>query len=913
MDVLRRTRYAVQHESSGAFTSSRNERRPSPPWDPSFREFFCARTSAVQNSRPFDAAKFTGRRLIRGVKLGTRRCARPFLPLRSLPVAEPQRSSSRSFTPWVLALFVGSGCAALVYEIVWFQLLQLTIGSTAASLGLLLATFMGGMCLGGLLWPRVTSPQRHPLRVYAALELGIGVLGLAAVFVIPLLRGVYVRLLGFGYADIMLRAGLCGICLLPPTVLMGATLPAIARWVEQSSRGTARLGFFYAGNTFGAVVGCLLAGFYLLRLYDMATAACVAAAINVLVAGLALWLAKRAPYEVTTTTEPATAIGETVAAWPVYATIGLSGLTALGAEVVWTRLLSLMLGSTVYAFSIILASFLVGIGLGSSVGSWWCGRGTGADPRRARTALGVCQTLAAAAILWAASSATLIMPHHRTFLNLGESSLQLLGGDLFWSLSVIVPAALMWGASFPLAIAAVGSQGDRARVVGGLYAANTAGAIVGSIGFSLWWLPTLGTQQAQQALIGVAALGAVAALLTSSRPKLIAITGVTAIGTALLVPQVPFELLAFGRYEHKIFGKAHEIYRGEGQNATIAVSENENDVRCFHICGRVEASSSLVDMRTQRMIGALPAVLHPKPESVLVVGFGAGVTAGSFLAFLETKRIVICEIEPLIPKHVGALFKDFNLGVAEDRATQIVYDDARHFVLTTDEKFDVITSDPIHPWLKGAAALYTVEYFESVKRRLNPGGVVSQWIPLYESNTDAVRSALASFFEVFPHGSVWTNARYSDFYDLVLVGSAEPLVVDLDAFEQRMQRPSSLYVRQLLEEVDFATPFDLLASYAAGGADLQPWLAGAEVNRDRNLRLQYLAGLTPRGYDGHEIHRELLRHRRVAADRFTGSAPLRERLERLMTSDQRKKSPPEAADAATADPASPPTAEAVAP
>lgn len=799
-----------------------------------------------------------------------------------------------------------------MYEIVWFQLLQLTIGSTAASLGLLLATFMGGMCLGGLLWPRLTSPRRHPLRVYAALELGIGVLGLAAVFAIPLLRGVYVQLVGYGYADVLLRAGLCGVCLLPPTVLMGATLPAVARWVEQTPRGTARLGFFYAGNTIGAVIGCLLAGFYLLRVYDLATAAFAAASINLVVAAVALGLAGRAPYEVPVAAKKETPSSDAVTTWPVYAAIALSGLTALGAEVVWTRLLSLMLGSTVYAFSIILASFLVGIGLGSAGGSWWCGRGEGADARRGRTALGVCQTLVAAAILWAAAAATLIMPHHRAALETGKPW-ELLGGDLLWSLFVIAPSALLWGASFPLAIAAVGSQGDRARIVGGVYAANTAGAIVGSLGFSLWWLPSLGTQLAQQTLVCIAAAAACLAFFTSSRPKLIAATAITAAASYVLVPQVPFGLLAHGRYDYKIFGEVKELYRGEGQNATIAVGEDEKEVRSFHICGRVEASSSLVDMRTQRMIGTLPAVLHPKPESVLVVGFGAGVTAGSFLTFMETRRIVICEIEPLIPKHVGELFKDYNLGVADDRATQIVYDDARHFVLTTDEQFDVITSDPIHPWLKGAAALYTVEYFESVKRRLKPGGVVSQWIPLYESNTDAVRSALASFFEVFPHGSVWTNARYSDFYDLVLVGSAEPLVVDLNAFEERMQRRSSIYVTQLLQEVDFATPFELLASYAAGGDDLKPWLAGAEVNRDRNLRLQYLAGLTPRGNDGRAIHQELLRHRRVAADRFTGSTELRERLEELMASDPRKKSPPTAAAAPSAEQASPPTVEPTAP
>lgn len=817
------------------------------------------------------------------------------------------RPSSRSFTLPVLVLFVGSGCAALVYEIVWFQLLQLTIGSTATSLGLLLATFMGGMCLGGLVWPRLASPRRHPLMVYAALELGIGVLGLAAVYAIPLLRGVYVQLIGHGYADLLMRGSLCAVCLLPPTVLMGATLPAVARWVEQTPRGLARLGFFYAGNTIGAVIGCLLAGFYLLRVFDLTTAAFVAASINIAVAVVALLLAGRAPYEIPVVTAKVESTGSVRTAWHVYVVIGLSGLTALGAEVVWTRLLSLMLGSTVYAFSIILASFLVGIGLGSAVGSWWCGRRAEMNSRSGRTALGVCQMLVAAAILWAAAAATLIMPHHREELKAGDDPWLMLGGDMLWALAVIVPAAVMWGASFPLAIAAaVGPQGDRARVVGGIYAANTAGAIVGALAFSLWLLPLWGTQQAQHALVIVAGLAACLALGGSSRPRLVTAAVLVMVACGLFVPEVPFTLIAHGRYEEEMFGGAKELYRGEGRNATIAVSEYANGVRTFHISGRVEASSNRVDMRTQRMIGALPAVLHPKPESVLVVGFGAGVTAGSFLSlFVDVKRVVICEIEPLIPRHVGPLFQDYNLGVADDKIVEIVYDDARHFVLTTDEKFDIITSDPIHPWLKGAAALYTVEYFESVKRRLKPGGVVSQWIPLYESNTEAVQSALASFFEVFPHGTVWTNARYSNFYDLVLVGTVEPWSLDLDEFEGRMNRPAAMIMKDLLAEVDFATPFDMMASYAAAGSDLQPWLAGAEVNRDRNLRLQYLAGLTPRGNDGEAIHRELLRHRGVDPRHFSGSTELRDRLERLMATDPRKKGPHAPAAAATA---APPTA-----
>src|SRR5687768_12624868 len=273
----------------------------------------------------------------------------------------------RRFLPALLLLFVGSGCAALIYEVVWFQLLELVIGSSAVSMGVLLGTFMGGMCLGSLLLPRVIGPGAHPLRVYAWLELGIGVCGLLLLFGMPLVGGAYTAWAGTGIVGILLRALAAAICLLPPTILMGATLPAIARWIERTPDGVAWLGFFYGGNTAGAVLGSLLAGFYLLSVYDISISTYVAVALNLIVAILARLLASLAP-EI-----PLTPIASSFTrprrSTLVYVVIGLSGFTALASEVLWTRLLSLMLGATTYTFSLILAVFLAGIGLGSSAGS----------------------------------------------------------------------------------------------------------------------------------------------------------------------------------------------------------------------------------------------------------------------------------------------------------------------------------------------------------------------------------------------------------------------------------------------------------------------------------------------------------------------------------------------------------------
>src|SRR5688572_25110140 len=267
---------------------------------------------------------------------------------------------SARYLPPMLLLFIGSGCAALIYEIVWFQVLQLVLGASTVSLAVLLGTFMGGMCAGSLLLARFVSPDKHPLRVYATLEAMIGVCGAVLIVVMPLVGRLYTALDGGGPASIVLRALVSAILLLPPTMLMGATLPAISRYVKATPSGIAWLGFFYGGNIAGAVIGCLAAGFYLLRVYDLTTASLVAVALNAIVAILSFLLSKRAPYAPAQDAEQGVSTRGSVAWRGIYVTIALSGVSALGAEVVWTRLLSLLFGATTYAFSIILAVFLGG-------------------------------------------------------------------------------------------------------------------------------------------------------------------------------------------------------------------------------------------------------------------------------------------------------------------------------------------------------------------------------------------------------------------------------------------------------------------------------------------------------------------------------------------------------------------------
>ncbi len=797
----------------------------------------------------------------------------------------PDGAASPPFLPLLLLLFMGSGCAALIYEIVWFQMLQLVIGSSAVSLAVLLGTFMGGMCLGSFLLPRMVSATEHPLRVYGMMEMGIGLIAIVVLFAMPLVGGLYAAGVGYGLPGILLRGLVCTLCLLPPTLLMGATLPAIARWIETTPKGVAWLGYFYGGNIAGAVFGCLLAGFYLLRVYNMATATYVAAALNLAVASIAFTLASRTPQQTSAGDKKQAFAPPGRGAGTVYFTIALSGMSALGAEVVWTRLLSLMLGATVYTFSIILAVFLVGLGIGSSFGSYLSR--TIVQPRMA---LGRCQMLLAAAIAWTAFMLTRSLPYWPINPSLSISPGYTFQIDLARCLWAILPAACLWGASFPLALAAIAARGqDAGRLVAGVYAANTVGAIAGALLFSMLVIPGMGTQQAQRLLIALAATAALLVLAwptegqgsTESKsphpaPKT-AGTATVIVFTALAalmiwsVAAMPPGVVGYGRFFPTYTSLPNFLYVGEGMNASIAVSELSNGVRNFHVSGKVEASTEAQDMRLQLMLGNLPALLHRQPRSVLIVGFGAGVTAGSFVPYPGIQRIVICEIEPLIPQVVSRFFAPQNHQVLKDPRVEVVYDDARHYILTTHEKFDIITSDPVHPWVKGAATLYTKEYFDLVRQHLNPGGLVTQWVPLYESNSAVVKSEIATFVDVFPDATIWGNTNNGQGYDTVLLGQVDAARINVDELQQRLSRPNYANVQMSLSEAGFRSPMDLLGTYAGRGNELKPWLKDAQINFDRNLRLQYLAGTELNLYRSDQIYNEILHFRTFPDDLFISS------------------------------------------
>jgi spermidine synthase len=785
--------------------------------------------------------------------------------------------------PIILLLFAGSGFSALIYETTWYQLLQLSIGSTSASLGFLLAAFMGGLCIGSVGFPRLKLGGLHPLRVYAMIEAAIGVCAILVQFAVPLVNYLYVAGAEHGVPGILLRGFMSGVCLLPPTVLMGASLPSIVRWLKATRGGVSWWGLLYGGNTAGAVLGCLVAGFYLLRLYNMTTATLAGAAINFTVAAISFVLSTRLPALAAPETEkpvPASA-DASGPAWPVYTAIALSGATALGAEVVWTRLLGMLLGLTVYIFSIILAVFLIGLAIGSWVGSMLI------RSVRPRLALGWCQMLLTAGIAWTAWIIAKSLPYWPINPLLTISPWHTFQLDMARCLWAILPPAILWGASFPLAVACLARPAeDPGRVVGSVYAANTLGCIAGALFVSLALVPWIGTLQSQRVMLWTAAVAGlvmlwpqVQALKSTGLAAALAAGLVLAAWLSANMEAVPGELIAYGRRMVINTGRSEMLYTVEGRNSSVAITRWNDGATEIDVNGHVEATTETYDMKLQRMVGHLPAVLHRDPKSVLGIGFGAGVSAGTFTRYPGIEHITICEIEPVIPPTSTRFFGKQNYEVYRNPKTHVVFDDARHYLLTTRDKFDIIASDPLDIFAKGTAAIYSKEYFEAVKQHLNPGGMFTLYVPLYETDQRTIRSELATFFAAFPHSTIWANTVNGLGYDMVFMGHLEKPAINVDEVEARLQRPDYAPVVQSMFEIGVTSINDLLSTYAGQNADLGVWSAGADLNTDSDLRLQYLGGWGINSTMEDKLYREMLTYRQLPRGLFTGSP---ERVDSLL-------------------------------
>ena len=807
------------------------------------------------------------------------------------PLAD-RTAPSPGTTAAVLALFAASGCAALIYQVVWFEQLSLAIGSSALSLAVLLATFMGGLGLGSLLASRGTGASYAPLRRYALVELGIGVLGLVTLAAIPLLAGAYTALSGTGGLALLLRLVVAALALLPATMLMGATLPIVAPWLGGDRRGAARLGWCYAANTVGGVAGSLLAGFYLLRVHDAYVATFVAVALNIGSAAVAAALSRRnaAPSVAAAPVDAPSAMPGSGGARRIYLVTALSGMTALAAEVLWTRHLTLLLGATVYAFASIVAVFLLGIGLGSAAGA---AIGRRFDPT---TALGICQ---AAARLCnrrrrvCARRVATVLADRRDAADDGRRGAaarpaarecrRLTGGAALGRELSAGTRGRSRGRGGAAARGRPALRGQHARrhrrrarhdVRAGRHDRQPTDAAAHDPRERGCGARAAARQRASAAAPAASLAGAAAARSARGRRA----HGAAAAAGAHRVRPLPAD--ARLRRQRRLRRRgSHGVgrrLRGAGRHADLPQRRQDAGVDlparhalAAHARPSDDARSRASAQRARDRVGRG----HHRRRRQHRPGRRARRRRGARAAR---------------PGGRGRVLRRAQL--RRRRATprsRFGIDDGRHLLATTAERFDAITSDPLDPWVKGAAALYTREFWELCKARLNDGGVVTVFVQLYESTEDAVRSELATFLDVFPNGAVFANTVDGMGYDAVLVGRKSDEPIDLTRLERRLDRSDYETVAASLRAVGFDSALDLMSTLRRGRR-----VAGAMA---RGCRAQHGSRSAPAVSRGRRLERacrrrDLRRARRLGpafpARLFTGTPAQLEELEQRLAGRQ---------------------------
>jgi len=776
----------------------------------------------------------------------------------------------------IYLLFFLSGLSALIYQILWVRSFSLIFGGSHMAITTVLAVFMGGLALGGFLG-RHTDRSKRPLRIYGLLEIGIGA---AAILLIGLLRiypDIYIAFAHLVKNDLTIltlgRILFSVVALLLPTTLMGLTLPALAGFAarQQGSLGQL-LSMLYGINTLGAVAGALSAGFFLLRYFTVTATYGVAIAMSLLVGILSLFIDNRLDQTSPHATEPMTEepfesshregrnIGKAVPDRMILIGIGLSGFCALGYEILWTRVLSIVVGTTVYGYTLMLVAFLIGISIG------------GASYRLLLRLLGkIGQNIGSAIICFGLVQVTigvLALVVSYSLRNLPNQALIVEGLLRQWygsgneilqttnfvmAIAYMLAPAFFMGLAFPLAADIVG-QGNRkvGQAVGETLTYNTIGAILGASisGFVLIYL--FGIERSLQYL-SLLNLG-LGLTVCASRFKLRVAPMMTAsVMVALMVflfanpdSMRIWDTKSFAIFNHNarqaftteekradIYQSSDVLYYAEGATSTVSVMKIKGLSQGLNVNGRTVASNSRKDQQCQYTLGHLPMLLHKKPEKVWVLGMGTGMTAGATVIHPEVESVTVVELE----KHVlGAArtFSDYNHSFLDNPKVNVVFNDGRNFLLTTEERYDVITADPIHPWSQGAAYLYTDEYYRLAATRLRKGGVMCQWLPIYELSPLDLQSVVKTFSNNFKYVYVWLTD-----YDAELIGSNDPIEINIDALQRRIN--ASPEVLSDLQKVDMGSAAQFL-SYAIMGPEASiSYGKDAPLNTDNNLYLEFSA------------------------------------------------------------------------
>jgi predicted membrane-bound spermidine synthase len=736
---------------------------------------------------------------------------------------------------WRALLLVISGTAALLYQVLWIKQLTLIVGVDVYAVTTGVSAFFAGLALGGLLLGRWVDRVTRPLRLYAALEIGVAMVGVLMTVALAHTASLFANLekqssiLAWSLVFLMVGVG---------PFLMGGTLPAMVRSLRLTAeRISTGGGWMYAANTTGAIIGALASSFFFIPTLGIQGTALTAAGVGLLAAAGSFWLDRFAPDQPPDQTcveqwdRPASLARSAAAAILFYA---IAGGLALGYEVVWSQAVVPFMSTRSFAFSVVLATYLAGLALGSALFARL------AD--RVRDPWGMFGLLIAAAGLVALLEISLLGPWLPALQSIAEKGVFSLTDSrlagmcsrfaIAASYFVFVPTVLL-GAAFPAALRLIATAGHIGRDIGKVVALNTFGGIVGTVITGFILVPHFGLVKTLAILAVTAAiLGLLAAMRGTSgfrfaRCSTIVIAMVAVIVAVLTPGSRLADLLASTR------GGTMISYE-EGKGGTVAVLEQSaghKQFRRLYIQGVSNTGDTLPSLRYMRLQALLPLIIHNgKPKSALVIGLGTGITSGALLRFPSLEKRVVAELLPEVLKAT----KNFqgNYGAATDPRLDIRLRDGRRELLSDKQNYDLITLEPPPPSAAGVANLYSTDFYQLTRARLQPGGIVAQWLPLPTQNDEDTRSLVRSFLDAFPQASLWTT----ELHEMLLIGSLEDIVLDVPRIVKRFNQPE---VTSALREVGVASPQALLAAWVTDRAGLEAYAGDALPVTDDQPRIEY--------------------------------------------------------------------------
>ncbi len=778
----------------------------------------------------------------------------------------------------IALLFIVSGATGLMYQVVWFKYLSLFLGNTTYAQTVVLATFMGGLAIGAALWGRRADASGRPLFLYGVLEIVIGLYCLLYPTLLDWFKSAFtgivfsLQLPSDSPEVLILKLVMSLLTLLFPTILMGGTLPILARFIsermEDAGRNVATLYFL---NSFGAVVGSLLAGFSFIPLVGLSVTVYTAAVVNILIGAVALLLVRteiRLPSEEESRHSRSDSGTQSAGAdspgghffTPRQVTMalvvaGLSGLASMIYEVTWVRLMIPVLGSSTYSYSLMLVAFISGITVGSWLVSNLFRKIKNLFGFLAICQLGVGVSMAFTLPLYGTIPYIFWQVGHMLSRTAGAYPVYLVSQFLFSFLIMFIPTIFL-GMTLPVASRiAVRSIAVLGRSVGNVFSVNTIGTVIGAVGAGLVLIPTIGVRHAMElAMVLNIALGVVVVLLdggrrTVRRMSIVGFCGIIVIGYFSLSSDWNRSVMLSGTFRsiarnlqppssYAEFRQRNErvkvLYYKEGTAMTVGVIEGRGILGVQNILmlnGKADASSK-VDLPTQVLLGQVPMLLHPQADTALVIGYGSGVTVGSMLTH-PTKQIECIEISPEVIE-ASVHFEGVNNRPLQDPRVRIVIDDALSFLKLSSTRYDVIVSEPSNPWIAGVGNLYTAEFFRECRNRLRPGGLMVQWVQLYETNDEIFKMIVRTYQSAFPNVSVWQSL----IGDVLLVGSVDPQVPDEEMLQQKLAEGP---VRQDLQRINVSDVATLYSLRMLSQERLREYADQGSLNTEQLPLLEYWA------------------------------------------------------------------------